>query len=314
VRQNKNAPVPSSLNKARDFILWGERRFKAAKLAFGHGTDNALDEATWLVLHALDMPPAADGELLNLALTETEKSAVTKLLCKRIDERKPAAYLTRTAWFAGLKFYVDERVLVPRSPIAELIEARFAPWLDPEKVTRILDIGAGSGCIGIACAHAFPQAHVDLSDLSAKALEVARENVRCHNLNTRVLVVQSDVFDQLAGRRYDLIISNPPYVDATSMKKLPMEYRHEPVLGLAGGEDGLAIVLRILRRAEEFLTAHGVLVVEVGEGAARLSERLPSTPFLWLDFERGDDGVFLLTAEQCRAVSRVITSRRLSIF
>jgi ribosomal protein L3 glutamine methyltransferase len=294
--------VPRRVKTARDLILWGARRFQQGGLVFGHGTDNALDEAAWLVLHALGLPPGARGTDLDKRLSDDQTSAAAKLLQRRITERKPAAYLTGEAWFAGLRFAVDERVLIPRSPIAELIESGFAPWLNPARVTRVLDIGTGSGCIGIACAYAFPSARVDLTDISADALTVARENIQFHKLQARVESIESDCFETLQGRRYDLIVSNPPYVDIQTLASLPREYRHEPASGLAGGEEGLDVALRILARAAEFLRADGVLVIEVGENAAKLSKKRSRVPFLWLEFARGGEGVLLLTAAQCRGL------------
>lgn len=291
------ADALQELDSPVDFVRWGASRFAEFGLVFGHGSDNAVDEALGLVLHALHLEPGVPEEVFDASLTRAEKAAVVGLLRRRIETRKPAAYLTGVAWFAGMRFYVDERVLVPRSPIAEWIERGFEPWLDPERVRRVLDLGTGSGCIAIACAAAFPQATVDASDISADALEVAARNVRDHGLESRVRLHRCNGFDTLT-QSYDLIVSNPPYVPQASYDVLPEEYRHEPKLGLIAGEDGLAIIDDILRKAPAHLNPEGLLVVEAGEAAPALTEKYPRLPFVWLDMTRGGDHVFALVREQ----------------
>ena len=293
------------LRTIRDCIRWAVSRFHEAGLFFGHGTDNARDEATWLVLHALSQPLDLADTFHDCRLTPSERERVIRLLVRRIQTREPAAYLTGEAWFCGLPFTVNQHVLVPRSPVCELIENAFAPWVDPDDVHQILDLCTGSGCIGIACALAFPEAQVDMTDVSGKALAVARENVQRHDAGERVRLVQADVFDGLPVKQYDLIVSNPPYVGAEEMKGLPPEYHREPSLALAAGEDGLEIVRRILQGAAKYLTDRGVLVVEVGNSEDALVAAYPDLPFTWLEFERGGHGVFLLTAEQLRQAKLV---------
>jgi ribosomal protein L3 glutamine methyltransferase len=287
-----------TLATLRDYVRYAASRFAEASLYFGHGTAGPLDEAAALVLHALHLPYDLPGGYFEARLVPEERERVLALIERRINERKPLAYLTHEAPFAGLSFYVDDRVLVPRSPIAELIENRFVPWLEAEEVTDILDLCTGSGCIAIACAHAFPEAMADAADISPAALEVARINIGKHELAGRVRAVESDVYAALGDKRYDLIVSNPPYVNLAEWRGLPAEFHAEPRLGLEAGEDGLDCVRSILKGAARHLKPNGILVVEVGSAAEALEAAYPDLPFCWLDFERGGEGVFLLTAPQ----------------
>ncbi|MFP4076399.1 MAG: 50S ribosomal protein L3 N(5)-glutamine methyltransferase [Halochromatium sp.] len=283
----------------QDLVRWGACRFIEAGLHFGHGTDNAFDEAAWLVAHALGMPPALTADYSQCRVTRAEREAVTALLARRVDERRPAAYLTGRTWFAGLEMSVSDQVMIPRSPLAELISNGFAPWIDPAGVGRVLDLCTGSGCIGIAAAIHLPDADVDLADISPAALRVAMRNRSRHGLEERVRIIESDLFAAIDDEAvYDVIVSNPPYVAAAELDALPAEYRHEPQLAFAAGESGLDLVLRILRDAPDFLSDDGLLIVEVGSAAETLRDRFPELHWTWLEFEHGGDGVFLMHRQE----------------
>jgi ribosomal protein L3 glutamine methyltransferase len=286
--------VTAELATIIDFIRYGASRFSAAGLTFGHSHDNPIDEATHLVLASLHLPPDLPPAYGAGNLTGEERERVLALIERRVTERLPVAYLVGETWFAGLKFKSDRRALVPRSPIAELIESGFAPWLDGRQIGRALDLCTGSGCIGIAMAEYQPDWRVDLADISDEALSLARENIAFQQVEGRVEAIKSDLFDGLAGRRYDLIVSNPPYVTEGEYTALPGEYRHEPKLGLTSGQDGLDICLRILDQAADHLTDEGLLIVEVGESEHALAALLPTVPFVWIEFKVGLMGVFAL--------------------
>jgi len=290
----------TELKTIRDMLRFAVTQFNATELYFGHGTDNAWDEACALVIRGLHLPFNEHSHLLDARLTTQERRTLLEFIKKRVEDRAPVPYLIQEAWFAGMPFYVDERVLIPRSPIAELIEQQFTPWIDPEQVYSILDLCTGSGCIAIACAAAFPEAEVDAVDLAENALAVAEHNVAKYQLEQRVKTYYSDLFSALPAKRYDIIVSNPPYVADAEMQVLPAEYRHEPEFALAAEDEGLAIACNILRQAADYLSENGILVVEVGNSEEALVARFPEVPFTWLDFERGGHGVFLLTAEQVR--------------
>lgn len=294
--------IQSSLSQQlitlRDYIRWACSRFSRAGLYFGHGNDNALDEAMELVLASLDIPIGAESTLLDARLTLGERLQLLALIERRVSERIPLPYLLGEARFAGLKFSVDQRVLIPRSPIAELIEQGFEPWLQQQPVTSILDLCCGSGCIGIASAHYFAEATVDLADLSADALLVARKNIDRYDLAQQVFTVESDLFSALHGRRYQLIVSNPPYVDKNDLASMPAEYHYEPSMALGSGDDGLDICRRILAQASQFLTEDGILVVEVGNSCVALEQAYPQVPFTWVELERGGHGVFVFSRSE----------------
>lgn len=274
------------------------RRLQRAQLHYGHGTDNPHDDAAALIWHVMDLPVPANARTGRRRPTAAQRARLEQLVRRRIRERVPVVYLTQRCWFAGLALHVDQRVLIPRSPIAELIERGFAPWIDPRRVRRVLDLGTGSGCIAIACARALPRARVDALDVSPDALDVTRINIRAHRLARRVRPVLSDHFSALADERYDIIVSNPPYVGRAEMASLPAEYGHEPRLALAAGRDGLDSARVILREAARWLNPDGILVVEVGNSERSLRRAFPRLPFTWLEFARGGGGVFMLTRAQ----------------
>lgn len=299
----------SELFTIRDFLRWTISRFNEAGIFYGHGTDNAFDEAIALILHTLHLPHDINPQLLEGRLTLTERETLYKVIQRRIHERIPLAYLTHEAWFAGLPFYVDERVLIPRSSIAELIENQFQPWIEADSVHHILDLCTGSGCIAIAAAKYFPYAEIDATDISHDALAVAKINVLKHEVEDQVHLIQGDLFKPLTHKKYDLIVSNPPYVDLEDMASLPAEYKHEPKLGLEAGQLGLDIVNKILQQSLEYLNPQGILIVEVGNSEHALSDMFPDIPFTWLDFQDGDGGVFLLTAEQLQECQNLIMQK-----
>ena len=299
----KRRPLPARRWTAGQLVQYGARLFRATSLAYGHGTIGARDEAAYLTLHALGLPPDAPAWALARRVAGRDAARVARLFERRIRERKPAAYLTGKAWLGDTSFHVDERVIVPRSHIAGLLDGALAPWIpDARRLTSALDLGTGSGCLAILMARAFPRARVHATDISASALAVARINVRRHRLGRRVRLILSDGFSALRGKRYDLIVSNPPYVTDAAMRRLPREYRHEPPQALSGGRDGLDMVRRLIARAPRYLTPGGILVVEVGDGRRRIEKACPRLPFTWLDTSGGGD-VFLLSREQLAAAA-----------
>ena len=304
--------VPFNCQSIQDCIDIGEKAFVEAGLFFGHGTDNAADEALWLVFYQLKLSWAVSDTRLQELISESDYNAIMALYDRRVTERIPAAYLTGEAWFAGLAFTVNADVLVPRSPLAELINMRFSPWLDASLVSptnvsaaikplNILDLCTGSGCIGIASALYLEHSRVVLSDICPKAIDVARQNIERYQLDGKVSAVVSDLFVDIPAQLFDLIVSNPPYVDANDLGDMPLEYHAEPLLGLASGSDGLDFTRRLLRQAADYLSEKGVLVVEVGNSAANLEAAFPEIPFLWLEFEFGGHGVFVMTKDDLLA-------------
>lgn len=293
--------MPQKFTTVADALSWAEKAFLDADLFYGHGTDNAWDDAVALLIYVLNLSPDVSETVLQQVLTEQESQQLANIFQRRIDEQMPVPYLTQQTWFCGLPFYVDERVIIPRSPIGELIVNQFSPWINADAVHTILDLCCGSACIAIACSYAFPEAKVDAVDLSSDALEVAKINIEKHALEQQVQCIESDVFEQVPLKQYDIIVSNPPYVDADDIASMPKEYHHEPAMALASGMDGLDVTRRILAKATNYLSEQGILIIEVGNSAPALETAFPKLPFTWLEFEYGGDGVFMLTKQQLQA-------------
>ncbi|MEI6895239.1 MAG: 50S ribosomal protein L3 N(5)-glutamine methyltransferase [Colwellia sp.] len=293
--------ITGQLHTIADYCRYGASLFNQAELFYGHGTDNALSEAFTLVMFVLALPDDMSDQIMNCRLVEQEKQNILALFEQRIDTQKPVAYITNLAYFAKLPFYVDERVLVPRSPIAELIENHFSPYFSANNPPRsVLDLCTGSGCIAIACASYFPDAEIDAADLSIDALNVTQMNIENHGVSEQVIPIQSDIFSGVEGQKYDLIVTNPPYVDQEDMESLPAEFSHEPEIGLGCGEDGLDIVRVILAQSAEFLNDEGILICEVGNSQYHVEALYPEVNFTWLSFERGGHGVFMLNKAQLK--------------
>ena len=297
--------TPTDFSTVRDLLRYAVTRFNAAKLFFGHGSSDAMDEAAYLILHTLHLPLDKLDPFLDARLLPDEVAALLHVIAQRTDERLPAAYITQEAWLGSYRFYVDERVLVPRSFIAEMIPQQFAPWVaDPFAITDILELCTGSGCLSIMMADAFPRAQVDATDISADALKVAHRNIDDHALTTRINLIASDLYEHTGGHHYDMIIANPPYVNADSMTHLPAEYGHEPQIALAGGTDGMDLVRRIVDGAAARLTPGGILMVEIGNEREHCEAAFPTLEMTWLTTSAGDDMVFLTTAEQLTAYTQ----------
>jgi len=313
LQQESITQAINELRTINDLLRWGTTQFNQADIFYGHGCDNAWDEAVALTMHALCLPIDSPLNITSARVTQSERAAVIELFSRRINERLPVAYLTNVAWFAGLQYYVDERVLVPRSPIAQLIEQGFEPFLGAKPVYRALDLCTGSGCIAIAMAHQFTEAEIDAIDISQEALEVATFNIFEHGVDDRVIPLASDLMNEVLRERYDLIVSNPPYVDQEDMDGLPQEFIHEPALGLAAGYDGLDLVKRILVDATDCLNDNGILVVEVGNSQIHVEAQFPEVPFHWVEFTQGGHGVFILTKQQLVESSNLFKAALLAI-
>jgi len=286
---------PRSINA---WVNWADQHFTEADLCYGHGTDNAISEAIYLLAYALKTDFDLSAYDPDASLSEVQNQAIKLLMQTRMDKKIPAAYLVNEAWFCGLAFYVDAHVLIPRSPIAELIKAEFQPWIERSELHSLLEIGTGSGCIALSCAHYMPDISVDAVDIDEHAINIARQNCKKMDLQERVSIIQSDVYSALGDNKYDIILSNPPYVSAAEYSHLPDEYKHEPEIGLKSGQDGLDCVRVILAEAVRYLNPTGILIVEVGNSQDILEDAFPEIPFMWLEFEYGGSGVFLLTRAQ----------------